>query len=156
MTWVSEWRLRERSLGGNEEKTSRIWTIGRCKGREGWGCCLRHPFIISEQIMCVVRRRGRRQNQSKERLSCGNQPCLHNTALLTLTQMKLNASGIRATEDLVRWAFYPNPPLLKHSIPNKKAGIKTSLVAQWLRLHVPMQRTRVWPLVREPYPTSCK
>ena len=30
---------------------------------------------------------------------------------------------------------------------NKKTG--TSLVAQWLRIHLPMQGTRVWALVRE-------
>ena len=36
-----------------------------------------------------------------------------------------------------------------------KKQFRVSLVAQWLRIHLPMQETRVWALVRED-PTCCR
>ena len=42
-------------------------------------------------------------------------------------------------------------PLKINSIPMKEkiSAARVSLVAQWLRIHLPMQRTRVRALVRE-------
>ena len=38
--------------------------------------------------------------------------------------------------------------------PGKERQVQASLVAQWLRIHLSMQGTRVWALVRED-PTCC-
>ena len=39
--------------------------------------------------------------------------------------------------------------MLYFIIKNSLTGLGTSLVVQWLRIHLPMQGTRVWALVQE-------
>ena len=36
-----------------------------------------------------------------------------------------------------------------HALLTKQEGYGTSLVAQWLRIHLPLQETRVWSLIQE-------
>ena len=51
---------------------------------------------------------------------------------------------------LEMWLVW-NETCCRHKILSKfkRLGMGTSVVAQWLRIHLPMQGTRVWALVRE-------
>ena len=51
--------------------------------------------------------------------------------------------------DLLSYANLPNVDTFHHTVFLKITFIGTSLVAQWLRIRLPMQGTRVRALVRE-------
>ena len=53
------------------------------------------------------------------------------------------SGGTFPTGQVIEWA------LKKHSVKKKKKSLRASLVAQWWRIHLPMQEMWVWSLVQE-------